>query len=187
MDTAVAAGVRTRARSTARGRQVWLHAVATEAKRLSAALYGEPWDACSTRATTREMDVIGACAFSRVPRYHRTSGTCVQFRIHVARQMGFDRYAGSRRTCSLSQELRDLRPTFQPRVPRRGPGVAHAIFVLDLCCGTKPFDRAVEEYELTKIHVVTVDVDPQRKPTWCEDVTRWRQWLPERLVEMRRR
>ena len=77
-----------------------------------------------------------------------------------------------------------------PRVSPREPGRAcvktsHAlvsvfpkIFVLDLGTGTSPLSDYVKSEKLESVWVViTVDKDPKRKPSVCENIFRWPHWL----------
>ena len=77
-----------------------------------------------------------------------------------------------------------------PRVSPREPGRAcvktsHAlvsvfpkIFVLDLGTGTSPLSDYVKSEKLESVWVViTVDKDPKRKPSVCENIFNWPHWL----------
>ena len=52
------------------------------------------------------------------------------------------------------------------------------IFVLDLGTGTSPLSDYVKSEKLESVWVViTVDKDPKRKPSVCENIFRWPHWL----------
>lgn len=67
------------------------------------------------------------------------------------------------------------------------------IFILDLGCGTKAWERYIQSAKRkrlalrTKFIIVNVDIKPECKPDWLEDITLWRDWLPGRLQSMRDR
>ena len=189
---AAAAAAERVARRAAQSQRVarWIQQVARATKQIARQLYGVPWEEARRQASTHELNVVMARAFDVVgaapaPQW---SGTSFRFRRLVSSAVGFNRMTGYGLR-SLSRTLSCMKPTWRPKIgsARRGLYAGVEVFVLELGAGTKPFERAVREHGLEHFNVISVDLAKTRSPTWCEDITKWRSWLPARLVEMRRR
>ena len=102
----------------------------------------------------------------------------------MSKELKFDRLKGARRDRDHKTVASQL-CAMHSDGPECSDGT---LFMLELGCGTKQFDALVERLRgwENRIVVITVDIDESRQPTWVEDITQWRQWLPRRLNSLRK-
>ena len=161
--------------------------VATATRASVAKFFGDA-DVALERLSNHELDVFIETAFDDVRQKFHVSGHAhgdsKWTRVNVSKELKFDRLKGARRDRdhkTVAAQLNSMRAD--------GPEVASKLFVLELGCGTKQFDALVEglrAWEKKRIVVITVDIDESRQPTWVEDITKWRHWLPRRLATLRK-
>lgn len=175
------------------GRRTFVLAVAAMTRNFLTEFYGSVERAVA-EASNNEMDVFIERAFTYVAAqpHGNARGNSRPLRTSVCAELGFDRLIGARKerdrrtTCA---KLSAMRPEWAPKIGTHDSLNKHQnFFMLDLCAGTKPFSSVCEHVGVSstrRMVVVTVDIDETRKPTWCEDVTDWKDWLPRRLDEMR--
>jgi hypothetical protein len=104
--------------------------------------------------------------------------------MYVSKELKFDRLKGARRDRDHKTVASQLNSMHSD-----GPACSDGtLFMLELGCGTKQFDALVERLRgwENRIVVITVDIDESRRPTWVEDITQWRKWLPRRLNSLRK-
>jgi hypothetical protein len=139
-----------------------------------------------------EIDVFIGRAFYLVQRGHgNRRPDSIQIKRDVCAALGFSRHKGyrcDRDDKTVAARLCRMRSEWQPKIGKvAGLNSGQRVFMLELGCGTKSFDRYIKRLGVQAKHmvIVTVDLDASREPTWCEDITDFESWLPRRLREMR--
>ena len=171
------------ARATAKdsNKRLLVQRVATATRASVAQFFGDA-DVALERLSKHELDVFIEVAFDDVrEKFHvhgHAHGDSKWTRMYVSKELKFDRLKGARRD-------RDHKTVASQLCAMRGQAPDGRLFVLELGCGTKQFERVRGAWE-NEIVVITVDIDESRQPTWVEDIRQWRHWLPRRLDSLRK-
>jgi hypothetical protein len=132
-----------------------------------------------TMRTTSLAPDVRRCVFR--------TGDARRLRTQMAKTLGINRHQIAWRKM-ISAKVCTMVAKHTPDIcalRRRRLG-AKRIFILDLCSFESSFAQAVMRERLdVPIVVISVDNDKRVHPTWCEDVTKWREWLPSRLKDLR--
>ena len=167
----------------------------------STAPAADDWWSHASEHVKQLVDALGGIAVISVDEFHRVvrvafARTAAAGVVRPAHSLSPSSRATVARLASAANvSLR--RACWQPgvfaRVPRMGAtrgtrrdrSTSEAlvvkfrrIFVLDLGTGTSPLSDYVTSEKLDDVWVViTVDKDPKRKPSVCEDILEWPRWL----------
>jgi hypothetical protein len=130
-----------------------------------------------TMRTTSLAPDVRRCVFR--------TGDARRLRTQMANTLRISRHQIAWRKM-ISAKLVDMVPKHRPDIGALRRLGAKRIFILDLCSFESSFAQAVTREKLdVPIVVISVDNDKRVHPTWCEDVTKWREWLPSRLKDLR--
>lgn len=173
----------------ARVEHAWLRPVGHRLRVLLRDLYGTEEDA-REHMSTREFEIAVEQAFDAVGSglgvHVLREKTSIRTRRALAREIDFNTSRSvwrDKKGATVMGRLALMRPRHVPDIAdARGLRRDVTIFILDLCSGTKTYERAVRRFHLDAddaFVVISIDWDEKTNPTFVRDVTKWRDWYPQ--------